>query len=219
MDVPAAAAFLRDQVPLKTQLLFPQALKRSYGAVKSIIADTPFLRLPSAQFNHGRLVSWAVDHAIENLITSGLRDVDYRWKEYGSPRPTGSYLQILLPHSRLTISQVADPRKQPRNVVFRENARIFNSPFLPFDDIAGGAAEVSGRPSFLLIHGHQSLTFAHVAMPDAIRRYGYTCRTSNLMTLPQEVPASSHPIENTSFVDSTITLKHQIEKFLKDNGA
>ena len=180
---------------------------------RATVKETPFLSVPSSKFNRGRLITWAVDHAVEGLIKSGRWNVDYKWASFGEPNPTGKYLEILPPQSRITISQVANPRLQPRDVKFRENARLFNEPFL-FPEMEED--HVTGRPAILLFHGHQELGFIHLGIPDANSRYGYICRTGNLLDLPQDVTSSGPPVENTSFKD-TITLKEQINKRLRDN--
>jgi hypothetical protein len=215
MDTGAALAFLKDQVPVRQQVLLPTVFKSAYIAVASLVKDVPFLKVPSATFNRGRMVTWAVDHAVENHIKSGQWNVEYRWVSFGSPKPTGKYLEILPPESRMTISQVADPRKQPRDVAFRANARLFNSPFL-FDDMEADRNVITGRPALLLAHGHQDLSFLHIGMPHADGKYGFICRTQNLLTLPQEVQQPGPPVEDTSFKD-TMTLKDQIAKWLRDN--
>ncbi|HLG54443.1 MAG TPA: hypothetical protein VI485_03870 [Vicinamibacterales bacterium] len=214
MDTPAALAFLSDQIPVKHQVLLPPVFRSAYNAVNALANDTPFLKVPSAIFNRGRMVTWAVDYAIENLIQSGRWNVDYRWATFGSPKVTGKYIEIILPQSRMMISQISDPTRQPRNVGFRENARVFNSPFL-FKEM--DEDRITGRPSFLLVHGHQELSFLHIGIPHATRRYGYICTSTNLLNLPHEVVAPGPPAEDTSFND-TMTLKDQIERWLKDHG-
>lgn len=215
-DTAKALAFLRDQVPVRQQVILPTVFRSAYSAVAMLVKDSPFLKVPSATFNRGRMVTWAVDHAVESLIKSGGWNVEHRWVAFGSPKPTGKYLEILLPESRLTISQVADPRKQPRNVVFRENARAFNSPFL-FVEMEDDKPRITGRPSILLVHGHQDLNFLQLGIPNANQRYGYICRTVNLLTLPQEVVQPGPPVEDTSFQEDTMTLKDEIAKWLRDN--
>jgi hypothetical protein len=216
MDVTAAHEFLNDQFPVRDRALLPPAFKAAYSAVAAVVRDTPFLNVPSAAFNRGRLLTWAVDHAVEGLIKAGRWNVDYRWRTFGAPKPTGAYIEILLAHSKMTISQVADPSQQPRNVQFRENARLFNSPLLPFDELRD-ESRVTGRPSLLLIHGHQDLTFIYGAMPHAVRQKAFICRTSNILALPQEVAPTGPPVEDTTFRD-TLTLKTEIEKWLRDNN-
>jgi hypothetical protein len=215
MDSAAASAFLRDQVPVAQQVLLPPILKAAHAAVTATVNEVPFLRTPSATYNRGRLLSWAVDLAVEGHIKSGHWNVDYRWASFGFPKPTGKYLEVLPSHSRITISQIVDDSKQPRNVNFRENARLFNGPLL-FEEMQE-AAEISGRPSFLMIYD-RDLSFLRFAMPHATRKYGYICKTRNLMTLPQEVPLPGPLVEDTSFEETTMTLKDQIAKWLKDHG-
>ncbi len=217
MDVSSAREFLKDQFPVRQQVLLPPVVKAAYSAVADLVHDTPFLQIPSATYNRGRMLTWAVDHAVENLIRSGRWNVDYRWRTFGSPKATGSYLEIRFSHSKMTISQIADSSVQPRNVHFRENARLFNSPLLPFEELKNESpVTVTGRPSLLLIHGYQELSFLHAAMPHAVRRRAYICKTANLLTLPQEVTQTGPPVEDTTF-RNTITLKTQIEKWLRDN--
>ena len=214
MDIKTARAFLLDQVPLRDQLLFPPVFKSAYAAVNSLVADTPFLKVPSATFNRGRLLTWAVDHAIEGLIQSGRWNVDYRWASFGSPHPTGQYLEIRPSLSRITVSQIRDPRQQPRDTRFRENARVFNSPLL-FAEMEQD--RVTGRPSLLLCHGHHDLNFIQFGIPNAKSKYGYIFRTGNLLSMPQDVTPQVPPAEDTSFKDA-LTLKEQIAKWLKDHG-
>lgn len=214
MDTAAARAFLTDQIPVRSQVLLPPVFKAAQQAVAILANDVPFLRVPSAKFNRGRLISWAVDLGVEQLIKSGSWNVEYRWSTFGAPKPTGSYLEILPSHSRITISQIADASKQPRNVQFRENARLVNKTFL-FEEMRE-EIEITGRPSFLLVY-NSNLSFMHFAMPHATRKYGYIYKTSNLLSLPQAVPQPGPPVEDTSFED-TMTLKEQIAKWLKDNG-
>ena len=214
MDVKTARAFLVDQVPPKDQVLLPSVFRSAYAVVRVTVKDTQFLKVPSATFNRGRLITWAVDHAVENLIRSGKWNVDYRWALFGEPHPTGKYLEILPPQSRITISQVVDQRRQPRNVKFRENARLFNGPLL-FQEMEDD--RVAGRPALLLCHGYQELKFIQFGIPSVRSRYGYICRTDNLLDLPQDVTLSGPPVEDTSFRD-TITLKEQITKWLTDHG-
>ena len=217
MDVSAAREFLKDQFPVRQQVLLPPVLKAAYSAVADLVRDTPFLQIHSATYNRGRMLTWAVDHAVENLIRSDRWNVDYRWRTFGSPKATGSYLEIRFSHSKMTISQIADSSVQPRSVYFRENARLFNNPLLPFEDLKNeSSVTVTGRPSLLLIHGHQKLSFLHVAMPHAVRRRAYICKTTNLLTLPQEVTQTGPPVEDTTF-RNTLTLKTQIEMWLRDN--
>ena len=137
---------------------------------------------------------------------------------------------------------MANPRCQPRDVKFRENARLFNDPFLfpemEEDRVTGRPAIlisrlprkrrlfndpflfpeiVTGRPAILLFHGYQELGFIHLGIPNSKSGYNYILRTGNLLELPQDVTHPGPPVEDTSFKD-TITLKEQIAKWLRDHG-
>jgi hypothetical protein len=173
------------------------------------------LQVPSADDNRGRIISWAVDFAIERLIKSGQWPFDYEWKQFA--QPTGRYLEVRLSHSVLSISQVTNPGKQPRNVVFRENGRLNNEPFFDLDEFRE-EREVQGLPHFLLIHGHQELNFAHLAVPHSLHLRDYIYRSPNLMNMPHEVPIDAPPVEETEF-EAAMTLKEEIERWRKDHGA
>ena len=223
MDLVRPSDFLKDQVPARHQVLLPTVLKQAYDAVQIIVANEPILQTPNAQDNKGRLVSWAVDHGVVKLIESGRWPVRYRWSVYGHVdqnterfSQTGRYLEILLSHSTMTISQVADPTKQPRDAKFRENARLINDPFIPELEMDEDRA-VNGLPSFLFVHGYQELRFAHLCVPHARHHRRYIYRTGNLLLLPHEVPSDTAPVENTD-VEATMTLKEEIDKWRKDHG-
>jgi hypothetical protein len=116
----------------------------------------------------------------------------------------------------LSISQVKNPEKQPRSVVFRENARLNNEPFFDLEEFKD-EREVRGLPHFLLIHGHQELAFAHLGVPHTQHDRNWLYRTGNLMMMPHVVPSEMPPVEHTEF-DAAMTLKEEIEKWQKDHG-
>jgi hypothetical protein len=195
MDRQKIERFLFDQVPLKDQILFPTALKSAYQAVDVIVKNEPIFQIQSALSNKGRLVSFAVDTAIVKLIESGQWDVDYRWKYF--KRDTGQYLEVRLTHSLMTVSQVNNPKQQPRDSLFRENGRLNNAPyFKEFYGLEGfeNDTDVTGLPHFLFVHGHQGLDFVHIGLPHASRKRGYVYQSRNLMTLPHELPTDVHPV-------------------------
>jgi hypothetical protein len=215
MDIGTVEQFLLDQIPLRHRVLFAPALKSAYDVAREMAKVEPVLQVPSAEDNHGRLISWAVDLAFQRLIESGAWPVDFSWAQFA--KPTGRYLQIRLSHSILSISQVADPAIQPRDVVFRQNARINNrEPYfaLPeFDD----TRIVSGLPSFLFVHGHQDLSFAYLGVPHPVHHRDYIYRTPNLLDLPHEVPSDLPPVEETD-TEEVMSLKAEIDKWRRDNG-
>lgn len=209
-----AEAFLLDQIPLKLRTMIPQTLKMAYDAVSAHIVETPFLNVPSAQDNRGRLVQWAVDYGFQKLVESGQWPFEMRWRPFEVP--TGRYLEIRASHSVLTISQVEDPQQQPRNVHFRANKRLNNQRWisgLPNPEGNG----TNGLPHVLLVHGHQTLNFSHLGIPNEVHARGYLFRTPNLMLMPHAVTTQEPPVEQTD-IDAVMTLKQEIDKWRRDNG-
>jgi len=215
MNTVNPADFVADQWPRAKQSLVPTTLKTAYLAVEQMVADEPILQVWSAQDNRGRLISWAVDLGFQRLIDSGGLPFDYRWVWFS--QPTGRYLEIRLPHSIATISQVNDPRKQPRNVGFRENGRINNQPFFDLPEFED-EQKVTGLPHLLLLHGHQELSFAHLAVPHPTHHRNFRYRTQNLLHLPHEIETDGPPAENTDTdFEALGLLKDDIAKWRRDN--
>ncbi len=204
-------AFLIDQIPLTKRSIIPTALKQAYSAAELIIERERILSVQSAKANRGRIIQWAVDLAFEKLVDSDQFGIDRRWRFFN--RPTGCYLEILFSHSALTISQVADPTKQPRDVGFRKNKRLASQISMAFlqDEPSGW----NGVPHVLLLHGHQSPDFAHLAIPHPLHGHGFQHRSSNLMLMAHEVPQSMVAMEETDF-DAVMTLKEEIDRLRRD---
>lgn len=208
-----AEAFLLDQIPQQYRALIPATLKSAYDAAALATKDEPIFNVPSAIDNRGRVIQWSVDLAFERLVKAGKWPYDIRWQQY--EKPTGRYLEIRPSHCVLTISQVANPRKQPRDVRFRENMRLSAQGWLagmaPESDSSGGL------PHVLLMHGHQTLNFAHLAIPKGDHASGFHFRTGNLMTMPHVVSEPEVAIEDTD-VEAVLVLKEEIDKWRKDHG-
>lgn len=209
MNTVSPKHFLEDQIPYRIQALIPKTLRLAYDTANTIVQNEPVLQVESALPNKGRIVSYAVDLAMTRLIDSGQWPVRYIWKKF--TLPTGCYLQIMLSHSFVTISQVSEPNKQPRNVRFRENSRLSNQRLL-FDS-PEDRSEVEGRPGFLLVHGHQDLSFAHFGVPHRDHQSGYIYLTNNLLRLPHETESYIPPIEQTD-IEQVISFREEIEKWL-----
>jgi hypothetical protein len=210
-----AEAFLKDQIAPALRAHVAPTLKTAYEAATALIKDEPILNVASARDNRGRIVQWAVDFSFERLVQSGKWPFDYRWCYF--ERPTGRYLEILPTHSVLTISQVADPKKQPRDVVFRANKRLNGQGWLTGLPKPEERKSSGGVPHILLVHGHQELNFAHLGIPKEEQESGYHYRTPNLMLMPYVISAPEPPMENTD-VEAMITLKEEIDKWRKDNA-
>ena len=196
----------------------PTLLKSAYNAVDDLVKDTPILQVKSAIDNKGRLISWAVDFALERAVHTGALSCDCRWMSFAEP--TGRYLELVYPHSKVSISQVPSARRQPRNVVFRENARLNNGQgSLELDDtVIEDEEPVSGLPHILLLHGYQDLNFAHWAVPSATSRSAFAWKSQNLMNMAHLVPNEVPPTENTDYDLNEINLlKERLEKWRRDN--
>jgi len=211
--VECAEAFLKDQLSGSHRALIPGTLKTAYQTAKTIIDGEAVFNVPSAQ--HGRIIQWAVDHAFQRLCESRQWPFDFRWRDY--ERPTGYYLEIRPSHSVITISQVSDPKQQPRDVLFRENKRISSQLWLRGLPRPGGDEPAGGEIHIILVHGHQSLNFAHLGIPKGEHESGYHYRTPNLMLMPHIVTSPEPPPEDTD-MEAVITLKEQIDKWRTDNA-
>lgn len=208
--------FVKDQIALRYWPVFPTVLKTAYAAVEDSKKDVPYLQVKSAHENTGRLISLAVDFGVQRAIESGALNCDFRWREYA--RPTGHYLELRFSHSTASISQVTDPKRQPRNVVFRENARLNNQMILDIPELKDDL-EISGVPHFLLVHGHQSLDFAHFGVPLATSKTKYSWLSQNLINIPHIIETSGPDTEDTDYdLDEMNLLKEDIDKWRKDHG-
>ena len=117
--------------------------------------------------------------------------------------------------STASVSQVEDPNRQPRKVVFRESARLrVQNMFAGFEE----EEPLAGVPHFIWVHGHESLSFAHFGLPSATSSRRWEWSTENLMNMPHEVPAEGPPAEDTDTDFNEVNLlKEEIEKWRRDN--
>lgn len=208
--------FVEDQFPTRLRHLIPTTLKIAYRAAADLVADSPILAMADERRERGRIISWAVDLGFNRLVETGALPFDKSWEWY--ERPTGRYLALRPSHSVITISQISDPTKQPRNVLFRQSARVSNEPFL---DLPGFESEgdMAGEPHILLTHGHQDLNFSHLCIPDPDHRKGYRFRSENLLHLPHEIVSEGPPTEDTDIdLAALATLKEDIERARRDHG-
>lgn len=209
-----AEAFLLDQVPMVARSKIAPTLKTAYAAAEALIASDPILQVQSAKNNKGRIIQYAVDRGFQRLVETGGWPYDFRWRPF--ERPTGHYLEIRAPYLVMTISQVEHPAIQPRDVHFRANKRLNNRDWLPGME-PEDEKEIAGLPHALILHGYQSLDFAHLAMPEGSHGQGYVCRSPNLMLMPHEVPMTEPPMENTD-IEAVMSLKQEIDKWRRDHG-
>lgn len=213
-ELELAEAFLRDQIPLAARPIIPTTLKNAYAAAELAIDGEPILNVESARFGKGRIVQWAVDLAFEKLAKSGQFGTGCRWRPFD--RPTGRYLEIQFSHSALTISQVGDPTKQPRDVGFRRNKRLASQITMDFLREAE-AEDTSGLPHILLLHGYQQLDFAYLAIPEPLHWHGFQHKSANLMQMVHAVPEPETPMEDTD-IEAVLTIKEEIDRWRRDSG-
>ena len=109
--------FLDDQFPIELRSLVPTTLRSAYRAADELIADSPIASIAERRGERGRIVAWSVDLAFSKLVETGALPFDKSWEDF--EKPTGRYLALRASSSIITISQIADPAKQPRNVRFR----------------------------------------------------------------------------------------------------
>lgn len=215
METVSPEAFLVDQFPREFWPLIPFTLRTAYAAAKRLATDEPILQVPSAQDNLGRVISWAVDLGFENLFKTGRLPFDYRWCPFA--KPTGRYLEIRLSHALVSISQVSDPERQPRNVEFRRNGRLNNEPCFDLPEFEAEQS-ITGLPHFLITHGHQMLEFAHIGVPHPQHTRGFRYQSSNLLNLPYEIGGDVPPTEDTDTdFEAVNLLKQDIERWRRDN--
>ena len=208
--------FVDDQLPLNLRPLIAGALQTAYRTAERIRDEEPVFQTPSALDNHGRLIAHAVDFSLIRLIESGVLPVDYSWEYFATN--TGRYLALRPSHCVITVSQVSDPTKQPRNVVFRQNRRINNQPFFEFAELSD-ENDINGEPHLLLTHGYQALNFAHLCVPDPVHENGYRYRSGNIMDLPREVTIDGPEPENTDTdFENLGLLKEDIERWRREHG-
>jgi hypothetical protein len=224
MSNETAAEFLNLQISAKHRLLLPGVAKQGYAVARMLMAASPVYAMPSAQDNRARFVSWCVEFGLMALIRSGRWPVDFRWEKYGKVDKntgglrygTGHYLLVQLRDATLTVCQTDDPKKQPRDVRFRQNARLANQPLLKGLELP--EEPPAGQPTILLTHGHRDLAFVQLGICNPEHSQGYAYRTPNLLLLPQELPSDTTRVEQTDFDEAVLTLKADIEKWQTDNA-
>ena len=207
-----AGHFIDSEFPAKYRALIPAALKTAYAAVEDLYKTEVTLQVRSALAEKGHAVHWAVDHYIERLLKTAKLPFDYRWVSY--QRPTGEYLQIRLPTSTMSISQLSNRAIVPRHASFRHNRSLNNAPFLNFPEFEN-ERQVSGLPHLILAHGYQTLSFAYVGLPhwsDAEWIY----RTPDLLKTPHLVVSEELKVEGSD-VEAVVTLRDELIRWARDN--
>jgi hypothetical protein len=208
-----AKHFVDAELPPMQRALITPALRRAYGAVEQLYQQEPLFLVESARINKGHVIAWAVDQQIERLLTSGQLPYDYRWSPF--ERPTGKFLQIRLPASTLSVSQLPMPTDVPRHAHFRQNRILSNAPFLDLEGFED-ESEINGLPHLILSHGYQDLSFAHVGVlhPES-QQFGWIYRTPNLL---KEIHAveTEMPAEEAADAEAVVTLRDGIARWVHE---
>lgn len=206
------ADFVRDQFPQRNWPTIPTVLRTAYAAASDLAKSDPILQIESAQDNKGRLVAWAVDFGLKRAVDNGSLPCEYRWRTF--TKPTGRYLELRFSHSTASVSQIQNPKFQPRNVAFRENARLRSRGLFEIVE-----EPLVGAPHFLIVHGHQELNFSYIGVPSSASRRKWAWRSQNLLNMPHEIISEGPLPEDTDVdLDSLNLLKEDIERWRRDNG-
>jgi hypothetical protein len=208
-----AKRFVDAELPPAQRAVIAPALRAAYAAVDNLYEQEPLFSVESAIIGRGHIVAWAVDRQIERLLLSGQLPYDYRWSPF--ERPTGKYLQIRLPMSTLSISQLALPIDVPRHAHFRQNRILSNAPFLNLEGFEE-EAQIGGLPHLLLTHGYQQLSFAHLGVlhPEP-HRFGWIYRTPNLLK-EVHVVDTDMPSEEAADAEAVVTLRDEIARWVRE---
>lgn len=205
--------FFKDQLPQVKWPTIPTVLTTAYAAAQDLIENSPILQVESARDNGGRVVTWAVDFGLKRAIENGSLPCDFRWCEFA--KPTGRYLELKFSHSTASVSQVRNPKRQPRNVVFRENARLQSPDLL---SVLEEEKPVTGLPHFFLVHGYQNLDFAYFGLPSPNSARKWEWQSDNLMRLPHILASEGPATEDTDIdLEELGLLKEDIERWMRDN--
>jgi hypothetical protein len=208
-----AKHFVDAELPPAHRAVIPAALRTAYGAVEQLYQQDPLFSVQSAIINKGHVVAWAVDLQIERLLTAGQLPYDYRWCPF--ERPTGKFLQIRLPTSTLSISQLPLATDVPRHAHFRQNRILSNAPFLDLDGFED-ESQINGLPHLILSHGYQDLSFAHVGVlhPEP-QRFGWIYRSPNLLKEIHLVETDM-PAEEAADAEAVVTLRDDISRWVHE---
>ena len=129
----------------KVRAHVPAALKAAYDCVSALAADAEFLRLPSVQLGHLR--AWAAELAVKHLVDTGKWPFDYEWQPYKNK--TGNWLRLRLSNSMMSVHQLGDPSKMPRQADYRTNGFLNNQGVLGFPELVQ-EERLAGLPHLLL---------------------------------------------------------------------
>jgi hypothetical protein len=216
-----AGQFVDEELPNKYRPLISVALRRAYALADEAIERFAFLRTPGGRYQRGDLIMVAASYEFEQLLVSGRLPFDGDWEYFA--RPTGRHFVMRTPRARITTNQVEDPRKKPRAAIFRANYAELNeiSLFPEVNEQRRQQREEIERDNerrlIHILHGYQTLDFAHLAYPHPEgNRHIY--RSPNLLNLPRAVDDSSDlPPPEGPFDSPDPEALERLEQHLRDN--
>ena len=208
-----ADELIESEIPLQTRIILPKIFQRAYQAADQLVSENKILQCPSAQVGHLR--TWASDYALAQAIESGELPVeDYSWEWY--VKPTGQYLQIYTKKAVLTVNQLQDVSKRPRDAKFRENASYNNQPYL-FPELEPPKKAV-GKAHLIIAHGYHALAFIHIGMPSPDDAgFPWLGLTKNILDEIYVVSNDTAPVEAED-IKPVLTIKESIKKKISKYG-
>lgn len=207
-----AEQFLYGEVSPELHPLIPSALRRAYAAANEIVDRHPQLATPGGRYQRGDLIALAADYEFEQLIKTGSLPFEPSWEYYA--RPTGKHFVMRSPRAHLTISQVDDPELRPRNAVYRNKLSLPNGRYL-FDYMNEEIERDNERRLIHIVHGYQSLTFAHLTLPHPHQNMN-VWSSQNLMKIPHVVSSDLPKAEGPSESPNPEALEN-LERQLRDD--
>jgi hypothetical protein len=191
-----AEQFLNTEVPPRLHPLIPSTLRRAYAAATEMVDRHPQLSTPGGKYQRGDLIAIAADYEFELLVKSNSLPFEPSWEYYA--RPTGKHFVMRSARAHITISQVEDPTQRPRNAVYRNRFALSNIGFL-FKEMNEEVERDKERRLIHIVHGYQTLTFAHLTLPHPHRNKN-VWSSRNLLNIPHvvtsDLPASEGPSES-----------------------
>ena len=130
-------------------------------------------------------------------------------------RPTGKHLVIWTRRGRLTINQVEDWKKKPREAEFRSNYGMSNTPYL-FLYMNDEEKAKKDRKHLLLLHGYQDLNFCYVTVPAAQHNL-HLANSGNLLSAPHIVTRDPDKEEGPSDSPDPEALDH-LRRIIRDTS-
>ena len=209
-----AQDFLNEEFPPALRHILPSALRRAYGTASRVIEAEDFLQTPGARLQRGDLIAHATEHEVMRLVQTQALPFEATWEPYA--RPTGKHLVVWTKRGRLTINQVEDWKKKPREAEFRSNYSMTNIGYL-FKFMTDEDKSRKERKHILLLHGYQELNFCHLTVPHALQNY-HLARSPNLMLMPHVIVKDERPREEGPTDSPDPEALEELRRIIRDSS-